>query len=35
MYAVCRELLPYMEADDIPALLYMETMEYARRVMLE
>jgi hypothetical protein len=35
MYAVCRELLPYMEADDIPALLYMETMEYARRVKLE
>jgi hypothetical protein len=35
MYAVCRELLPYMEADDIPALLYMETMEYARRAKLE
>jgi hypothetical protein len=35
MYAICRELLPYMEADDIPALLYMEAMEYARRAKLE
>jgi hypothetical protein len=35
MYAICRELLPYMEADDIPALLFMETMEYARRAKLE
>ena len=35
MYAICRELLPYMETDDIPALLFMETMEYARRTKLE
>ena len=35
MYAVCRELFPYMEAEDIPALLYMEAMEYARRAKLE
>lgn len=34
MYAICRELLPYIEADDIPALLYMETVEYARRPKL-
>ncbi len=35
MYAVCRDLFPYMKAEDIPALLYMEAMEYARRAKLE
>ena len=35
MYAICRELLPCMEAEDLPKLLYMETMEYARRAKLE
>ncbi len=35
MYGVCRDLLPYMEAEDILKLLYMETVEYARRAKLE
>jgi len=35
MYAVCRDLRPYLEEDDIPALLYMESMEYARRTKLK
>ncbi|HME41982.1 MAG TPA: hypothetical protein VKF36_02755 [Syntrophorhabdales bacterium] len=35
MYAICRELRPYMELEDIPGLLYMESMEYARRQKLE
>jgi hypothetical protein len=35
MYAVCRELFSCMETGDIPGLLYMEAMEYARRAKLE
>ena len=35
MYAICRELRPYMELEDIPGLLYMESIEYARRQKLE
>ena len=35
MYAVCRDLFPYMEAEDVPRLLYMETAEYARRKKLD
>ncbi len=35
MYAICRDLLPYLKTDDIPALLYVETLEYARRKKLE
>ena len=34
MYAVCRDLLPYLKPEDIPGLLYMEAMEYARRPKL-
>jgi hypothetical protein len=35
MYAVCREFRTYMQEEDIPGLLYMETIEYARRAKLE
>ncbi len=34
MYAIIRDLRPYMETEDLPALLYLEAVEYARRKKL-
>lgn len=35
MYNICREFLPYTEAEDIPSLVRLEITEYARRVKLD
>ena len=35
MYAINRELIPYLETKDIPPLIRLEVMEYARRPKLE
>ncbi|MBI5444601.1 MAG: hypothetical protein HY900_25725 [Deltaproteobacteria bacterium] len=34
MHAICREFLPYLEAEDLPALVRVEVGEYARRPLL-
>ncbi len=35
MYAVNRELVPYLEKTDIPALVHLEIIEYAKRPKLK
>ena len=35
MYNICRELLPYLESEDITSLVRLEITEYARRVKLD
>lgn len=35
MYRICRELVSYLRADEIPALVQLEVTEYARRPKLE
>lgn len=35
MYHICRELTPYLNEEEIPALIHLEVIEYARRPKLE
>jgi hypothetical protein len=35
MYAINRELMPYLQKDDVPPLIRLEVMEYTRRSKLE
>ncbi len=35
MHAICREFRPYLDTEDIPALLRLEVNEYARRAKLD
>lgn len=35
MYAICRELTPFLKKDEIPGLVHVEVVEYARRPKLE
>ncbi len=35
MYAICRELAPYLKADEIAALVHLEVTEYAKRPKLQ
>jgi hypothetical protein len=35
MYRICREFVPYLERDEVPALVRLEVSEYAQRPKLQ